>query len=282
MENGKDYCLEKMDMRITRITDNIQRLTADNGGVFTGPGTNTYLVGNEEISIIDPGPDLSDHIDDIEKIGMGNISKILITHTHPDHAPGAKRLSKRLNLPIYGYSTDSSRQRDLPINIDVSLTDQLTIESCDHSIIALYTPGHASNHFCYLSDGFLFTGDHVMQGSTVVISPPDGNMSEYLNSLELIKSFDIKTILPGHGDPINKPYDEIDAIINHRLERENKVIIKLKESSPVDIESLLKEVYDDVKPFLHPIALHSLEAHLIRLIENNLATFDGHKYTLVE
>jgi glyoxylase-like metal-dependent hydrolase (beta-lactamase superfamily II) len=282
MENGKDYCLEKMDMRITRIADNIQRLTADNGGVFTGPGTNTYLVGNEEISIIDPGPDLSDHIDDIEKIGMGNISKILITHTHPDHAPGAKRLSKRLNLPIYGYSTDSSKQRDLPINIDVSLTDQLTIESCDHSIIALHTPGHASNHFCYLSDGFLFTGDHVMQGSTVVISPPDGNMSEYLNSLELIKSFDIKIILPGHGDPINKPYDEIDAIINHRLERENKVIIKLKESSPVDIESLLKEVYDDVKPFLHPIALHSLEAHLIRLIENNLATFDGHKYTLVE
>ena len=282
MENGKDYCLEKMGMRITRITDNIQRLTADNGGVFTGPGTNTYLVGNEEISIIDPGPDLSDHIDDIEKIGMGNISKILITHTHPDHAPGAKRLSKRLNLPIYGYSTDSSKQRDLPINIDVSLTDQLTIESCDHSIIALHTPGHASNHFCYLSDGFLFTGDHVMQGSTVVISPPAGNMSEYLNSLELIKSFDIKTILPGHGDPINKPYDEIDAIINHRLERENKVIIKLKESSPVDIESLLKEVYDDVKPFLHPIALHSLEAHLIRLIENNLATFDGHKYSLVE
>ena len=121
-----------------------------------------------------------------------------------------------------------------------------------------------------------------MQGSTVVIAPPDGNMSDYLDSLKLIKEFDVKPILPGHGDPIDEPYDEIDAIIRHRLKREKKVIDRLKESHPIDIDSLVPRVYDDVNSLLHPIARFSLEAHLIRLIENNLATFDGQKYSLVE
>tara|TARA_E500000331_G_scaffold356636_1_gene415598 strand:- start:21575 stop:22390 length:816 start_codon:yes stop_codon:yes gene_type:complete len=271
-----------MDMRITKISENIQRLTANNGGVFTGPGTNTYLVGNDELSIIDPGPDLSDHIDDILEIGRGRITKILITHTHQDHSPGAKSLSKKLSIPIYGCITESSRSRDLPIEIDHMVEHRSIIVSGDHEIMSVHTPGHASNHFCYLYNGYLFTGDHIMQGSTVVIAPPDGNMSDYLDSLKLIKEFDVKTILPGHGDPIDEPYEEIDAIIRHRLKREKKVIDRLKESHPIDIDSLVPRVYDDVNSLLHPIARFSLEAHLIRLIENNLATFDGQKYSLVE
>ena len=282
MDNGRDYYQVSMDMRITKISENIQRLTANNGGVFTGPGTNTYLVGNDELSIIDPGPDLSDHIDDILEIGRGRITKILITHTHQDHSPGAKSLSKKLSIPIYGCITESSRLRDLPIEIDHMLEHRSIIASCDHEIMSVHTPGHASNHFCYLFNGYLFTGDHIMQGSTVVIAPPDGNMSDYLDSLKLIKEFDVKTILPGHGDPIDEPYDEIDAIIRHRLKREKKVIDRLKESHPIDIDSLVPRVYDDVNSLLHPIARFSLEAHLIRLIENNLATFDGQKYSLVE
>ena len=269
-------------MRITRISDDINRITADNGGVFTGPGTNTYMVGNEEISVIDPGPDLSKHIDDIIEIGDGRITKILITHTHQDHSPGAISLSERLNLPIYGCVTDSSQLRDIPIDISHKVEHQSAITSCDHEIMSIHTPGHASNHFCYLYDGYLFTGDHIMQGSTVVIAPPDGNMTQYLDSLELINDYSVEIILPGHGEPIDNPYDEIDATIKHRLKREKKVIEHLKETSPIDIDSLVPKVYDDVSSFLHPIARFSLEAHLIRLIENNRATFDGQKYTLVE
>ena len=121
-----------------------------------------------------------------------------------------------------------------------------------------------------------------MQGSTVVIAPPDGNMSDYLDSLKLIKEFHVETILPGHGDPIDEPYDEIDAIIEHRLKREMKVIHQLEDCHPIDIDSLVPKVYDVVNALLHPIARFSLEAHLIRLIENNIATFDGQKYSLVE
>ena len=283
MDNGRGYYQASMDMRITRISENIQRLTANNGGVFTGPGTNTYLVGNDELTIIDPGPDLSEHIDDILEIGSGRITKILITHTHQDHSPGAKSLSKRLNIPIYGCITESSQLRDLPIKIDHMVEHQSFIFSSDHDeIVSIHTPGHASNHFCYLFNGYLFTGDHIMQGSTVVIAPPDGNMSDYLDSLKLIKEFHVETILPGHGDPIDEPYDEIDAIIEHRLKREMKVIHQLEDCHPIDIDSLVPKVYDDVNALLHPIAKFSLEAHLIRLIENNLATFDGQKYSLVE
>ena len=282
MENGEDCCLERMDMRITKISDDINRITADNGGIFTGPGTNTYMVGNKEISVIDPGPDLSNHIDDIIEMGDGRITKIFITHTHQDHSPGAKSLSERLNLPIYGCVTKSSQMRDMPIDISYKVEHQSVITSSDHEIMPIHTPGHASNHFCYLYDGYLFTGDHIMQGSTVVIAPPDGNMTEYLDSLELIHDFSVQTILPGHGDPINEPYSEIDSTIKHRLKREKKVIERLKEAHPIDIDSLVLKVYDDVNSFLHPIARFSLEAHLIRLIENNQATFDGQKYSLVE
>mgnify|MGYP001957515466 CR=1 FL=1 len=282
MADGKAFCPESKDMRITRISDEIQRLTADNGGVFTGPGTNTYLIGNEELSIIDPGPDLSNHIEDIMELGDGRITKILITHTHPDHSPGAESLSNELGLPIYGCITESSRLRDLPISIHETVQHRSMIKSSDHEIMAIHTPGHASNHFCYLYNGFLFTGDHIMQGSTVVIAPPDGNMTQYLDSLEMIKEFTIDTILPGHGDPIHDPYDEIDATIAHRLKREKKVLGHLKDNASIDIESLLPKVYDDVSSLLLPLARFSLEAHLIRLIENNQATFDGQRYSLIE
>ena len=269
-------------MRITEISDQIHRLTADNGGVFTGPGTNTYLIGNDELSVIDPGPDLDDHIENIIKIGDGRITRIFITHTHQDHSPGANTLSSRLNLPIYGCVTESSNLRDLPIEIDQTVVHCSVIESSDHNIMPIHTPGHASNHFCYLSNGFLFTGDHIMQGSTVVIAPPDGNMSQYLESLKMIKEFSVDTILPGHGDPIHNPFDEIDATIAHRLKREQKVVDQLKNDGSIDIESLLPKVYDDVNTLLHPIALFSLEAHLIRLIENNRVRFDGQRYSLIE
>ena len=269
-------------MRIAKISEQIQRLTADNAGVFTGPGTNTYLIGNDELSIIDPGPDLDKHIDNIIEIGDGRITKIFITHTHQDHSPGATKLSERLNLPIYGCVTESSQSRDLHIDIHHTVIHRSAINSSDHNIVPIHTPGHASNHFCYLFDGFLFTGDHLMQGSTVVIAPPDGNMTQYLDSLEMIKEFSIDTILPGHGDPINEPFDEIDATITHRLKREKKVLDQLKHVESIDIESLLPKVYDDVNSFLHPIATLSLEAHLIRLIENNQVIFDGQRYSLIE
>ena len=263
----------------------IKKITAPNGGVFTGGLTNTYLVGKEDITVVDPGPYIQSHLDKIIEAGNNNIKRIIVTHTHKDHSPGAKPLAEILNVPVIGsFAKFDMSIQDETFKPDQILHDKDIINTSEYTIEVIHTPGHASNHFCFLiqEEECLLTGDHIMNGSTVVIAPPDGNMSDYLDSLELIKEFHVETILPGHGDPIDEPYDEIDAIIEHRLKREMKVIHQLEDCHPIDIDSLVPKVYDDVNALLHPIARFSLEAHLIRLIENNLATFDGQKYSLVE
>ena len=205
------------------------------------------------------------------------IKRIVVTHTHPDHSPGAKVLGDKLNIPLMGrlVAKDDSRQ-DRTFKPDQILSHGDTIKTSEYTIEVIHTPGHASNHLCYLvpEEETMLTGDHIMNGSTVVIAHPDGSMREYLDSLELLKNYVFNRIAPGHGDFLGDPFAVVDWIIAHRLERESKVVTKLKLLSSCNSDTLVKEVYDDVDAKLHPIALWSLEAHLKKLADDQIAAFD--------
>ena len=252
--------------------DLIKKITAPNPSVFTGQGTNTYLIGNKDITLIDPGPNIQEHIDEIIKLGDGNIKRIVVTHTHTDHSPAALPISKILNVPMYGRLVDGdSSWEDETFSPDVVLKDLDKIETEEYILQAIHTPGHASNHFCFLIKNLncLITGDHIMDGSTVVIGPPDGNMDDYLNSLKRLLTLKIDFFAPGHGNFMYEPEKTIQSIIRHRLARESKTIRKLEDFGKNKIDDLVKYVYDDVPEQLHPIAKFSLEAHLIKLIGEN-------------
>ena len=246
----------------------IKKITANNGGVFTGNGTNTYLIGNDDITLIDPGPNDTDHIDKILALGGDKIKRILVTHTHTDHSPAALPISKKLNIPMFGRLVDrDSEWEDETFVPDTVLSHGDTISTNEYTLETIHSPGHASNHLCfYLKDQkCLLTGDHIMDGSTVVIAPPDGNMTEYIESLKLLESYDIDYFAPGHGEFMQEPSKTIQSIIRHRLSRESKVLRCIENNKDQDIDELLLSVYDDVPDILHPIARMSLLAHLIKL-----------------
>ena len=265
--------------KVVQLTPLIRRITAGNGSVFTGPGTNTYLVGNEEVTVIDPGPAMEKHIDIIIK-NAKNIKQILVTHTHPDHSPGTRLLIEKLEVPSYGMITTSTKNQDTTFKPRRILTDGELIEEKEFTLEVVHTPGHASNHLCFVlkEEKYLFSGDHIMSGSTVVIGPPDGNMKQYIESLEKLKKHDVEKIAPGHGDILDNPHQVADWIISHRLEREKKVFEALKDVSRGTPDSLVEKVYADVDSSLFPIAKASLLAHLIKLEEDQVIRREGEDY----
>lgn len=276
MVNGSAFSLERRDMTMPDIF--IKRVTAGNGSMFTGPGTNSYLIGTNDLTLVDPGPKIDNHIENLIELGEGNIKRILVTHTHRDHSPAAKVLGQKLGVPLMGrlLAKDDSLQ-DKTFLPDRVLEHGDLIQTEEYTIETIHTPGHASNHLCYLVQEAetMLTGDHIMNGSTVVIAHPDGSMKDYLNSLKLLKDYKFNKIGPGHGDFLEDPMAVVDWIINHRIERENKVIAKLRIASPVSSKNLVEDVYDDVDKKLHPIAIWSLEAHLHKLLEDGAAKFDS-------
>lgn len=249
----------------------IKKITANNGGIFTGKGTNTYLIGMEDITLIDPGPNIPQHIDKILSVGKNKIKRILVTHTHTDHSPAALPISKKLNIPMFGRLVDRESQWEdetfIPDNV-LSHGDEISTD--EYSLETIHTPGHASNHLCFYIKEIkcLLTGDHIMDGSTVVIAPPDGNMTEYINSLRLLEKYEINYFAPGHGNIMKEPTKTINSIIRHRLSRESKVFRCVEKKQNLNIDQLLLLVYDDVPEMLHPIAKMSLLAHLIKLEED--------------
>jgi len=265
--------------KVVQISPLIRRITAGNGSVFTGPGTNTYLVGNENVTVIDPGPAMEQHIEVILRASK-NIKQILVTHTHPDHSPGVRLLKKELDIPAYGMITSSSKNQDKTFHPERILLDGELLREDEYSLEVIHTPGHASNHLCFLleEEKFLFTGDHIMSGSTVVIGPPDGNMKQYIESLEKLKNYDAEKLAPGHGDVMEGLNQIADWIIDHRLKREKKVFDALKVVSRGTPDSLVEKVYDDVDSSLFPIAKASLLAHLIKLEEDKLIVKEGEEY----
>jgi glyoxylase-like metal-dependent hydrolase (beta-lactamase superfamily II) len=239
----------------------VRRIVAPNPGIMTGPGTNTYLVGIDEIAVIDPGPDDASHLDAIAGCGGDRIRWILCTHTHPDHSPGAAGLKKRTGAEILAWDS-----RD-DLEVDQRIRDGHMIEATEFRLAALHTPGHASNHLCFLleEERMLFSGDHIMQGSTVVISPPDGNMATYLDSLEYVRRLRLRSIAPAHGHLIEDPKAAIDEYVEHRRAREAQIYDLLTERGTSKIDDLVEVIYVDVTPELHPVAKRTVHAHLLKL-----------------
>lgn len=261
--------LEPMEPGVARaLSPMVRRIVAPNPGVMTGPGTNTYLVGIDEIVVVDPGPEDASHLDAILGCGGDRIRWIALTHTHADHAPGAQILRERTGAELLAFD---GRDRVKP---DRRLGDGDRVEATEFRLAAIHTPGHASNHLCYLveEERMLLTGDHIMDGSTVVIRPPDGDMADYLASLERLRRLRLRSIAPGHGRLIEEPRKAIDWYIAHRLEREQRVVDALAELGTAKIDQLVPLVYADVPDDRYPIARHSLHAHLLKLAAEGRAT----------
>ena len=280
MEKWSCLCQEMKVMTITELSPLVRRITAGNSSVFTGPGTNTYLVGKEEITVIDPGPAMPEHIENIAKACGDDIKQILVTHTHPDHSPGAKLLHQRTAAPVMGMYALHKQTQDKTFKANKVLEDGDEIREIEYTLKAIHTPGHASNHLCYLleEEKMIFTGDHIMEGSTVVIGPPDGNMKQYIESLEKLKQFDISMIAPGHGNLMKDPKSVVDWIVSHRMFREKKVVDALTEFSKANLDQLVEKVYDDVDERLHGIARASLLANLNKLFEEDKAVSKGEEF----
>lgn len=259
--------------RLARVSPLVRRLVAPNAGVMTGPGTNTYLVGHDEITVIDPGPAEPAHVDAIVDAAGEGLRRVLVTHTHRDHSPGARLLAERTGAELMGMPPPATPENDRGFRPDRELAHGDRVAGAEYTIRSIHTPGHASNHLCFLleEEAVVFTGDHIMNGSTVVIAPPDGNMRQYLASLALLKDYAPERLAPGHGDMLDSPPAIIDWIIAHRLEREAKVVDRLASAQPCSIDVLLTAVYDEVDPRLLPLAKYSLRAHLDKLEEEGRA-----------
>ena len=272
--------------RAVRLSERVIRVTAGNGSMMTGPGTNTYLVGGgprNEWAAIDPGPAIDAHVEAILAAAPGPITRIFATHTHTDHSPATVALKARTGATVHGLAARHREWQDTSFVPDVTLIGGERIELVSGTTLAaIHTPGHASNHLCYLleEEKTLFTGDHVMQMSTVVINPPDGDMRAYIESLRSLLDRDFDWLGPGHGFLMAEPRRAMEKIIAHRLGREAKVVAALRDLQPASSEALLDQVYADVPAKLHPMAMRSLTAHLLKLRDDGVATESGGSWSL--
>ena len=257
---------------VVRLTPRVARVVAGNLGLMTGAGTNTYVLGRDEVAILDPGPADPAHIERTlacarEQNPEAVIRWVVVTHTHPDHSPAAALLAERTGAELIGATVVDDGNQDRSFKPPYSVQHGDLLVGRDFTLESIATPGHVGNHFCYLlrEEGMVFTGDHIMEGSTVVIVPPSGDMQDYLQSLARLKTYPIRKLLPGHGDVMDDPIGVIDGLIAHRLRREEKVIRVLKGHGEMSLQQLTPLVYDDVDASLHPVAQLSLWAHLLKL-----------------
>ncbi|MGD8326109.1 MAG: MBL fold metallo-hydrolase [Sphingomonadales bacterium] len=253
----------------------LRRVVAPNAGPFTYTGTGTYILGENDVAVIDPGPDNPAHLDALmNAIGDARISHIIVTHTHRDHSPLSQALKKLSGAPIWGCpplaphgdGDHFEEALDDSYKPDRILKDGDIVEGNSWTLKAIATPGHVSNHFCYhwLEENALFCGDHVMSWSTSVILPPDGDMADYLTSLEKIKAMDVSTLWPTHGQPITEVKPFLSALIQHRMDRESAILATLNEGESA-IMPIVEKLYIDTPKALYPAAARSVFAHLIKL-----------------
>ena len=272
--------------RVVRLSPRVLRVTAPNPGVMTGPGTNAYLVGDPQANrwtVIDPGPDDEAHRQALLAAAPGPIERILVTHTHIDHSPGAVALARAAGAPVLGRRPLHAAGQDGTFDPTEELFggEHLVLGPAT-TLQVVHTPGHASNHLCYFlpEERTLFTGDHVMQGSTVVINPPDGDMAAYLRALEGLYALDLEWLAPGHGFLVARPHEVVRALIRHRLGREDKVVAALSALGPAPVETLVGRVYEDVPATLHPVARRSLLAHLLKLEGEGRARCEAQRWSV--
>ena len=244
----------------------VRRIVAPNAGLMTGPGTNTYLLGRGEITVLDPGPDDARHLQAIMDAADGVIRWIVVTHTHRDHSPLAAVLAERTGARLIGGSPPDDGRQDETFRPDHLPRDGERLQLGGIVLTAIHTPGHASNCVCYLLDDerLLFTGDHVLEGVSPVILPPDGDMTAYMGSLEKLAAHEFERIAPGHGGGMQRGKRVISLLRAHRVAREDKVVGKLMHGAAT-LDQLTPAVYDDVPQERHAWAKLTLEAHLIKL-----------------
>jgi glyoxylase-like metal-dependent hydrolase (beta-lactamase superfamily II) len=256
----------------------VRRVVASNPGLMTGPGTNTYLVGIDEVAVIDPGPDLAKHVDAIVGASMRErVRWVLLTHTHPDHWPAAAKIKQKTGAEIAAFGA-FPKADEVTIALDRVLTDGDTIDGTEFRLEVLHTPGHAPNHLCYLLDEerTLFTGDHVLNGTTTVVNPQrGGDMAVYLASLERLRKLKrVVRICPGHGDVIDEPQAVLDEYVAHRKMRERQ-ILKLLRSEPQTIKRIVDTLYTDTPEGLVEMARRQVHAHLLKLKAEGKVTGTG-------
>ena len=258
----------------TPIGEHTWRVLGRNPGMMTGPGTNSYLYGRDALTVIDPGPVAQEHLKALlaaaRELGKP-INQVIVTHTHRDHSPGALAIVAATGARCLGPFVPDDGLQDETWQADQVLREGDVVDCGGVGLSVIETPGHVNNHLCYLTDeGLLFTGDHLIQGSTVVIAPPSGSMQAYFASLKKLMGRGITLMAPGHGDVIANPDESLAQTLAHRQKREDKVYDKLP-PSPSPLAELVKAVYDDVPVFLHGVAQFSLHAHLIKLAEDGKA-----------
>jgi glyoxylase-like metal-dependent hydrolase (beta-lactamase superfamily II) len=273
------------------VAPGVRRIIAPNPGLMTGPGTNTYLLGTDRVALIDPGPDNDDHLDVLREDAGDRIRWILVTHTHIDHSPLAAKLKEQTGAEVIAFGpapvlrlgeAHALDAHDLEFAPDRRLLDGESLDTGELRIEAVHTPGHASNHLCFglSGTGLLFTGDHVMSGSTVVIAPPDGDMADYLESLEKVRAMKPRRIAPGHGEMIEDAGAVLDQYMRHRKERESQVLGCLAAGAStgpttgMSVSELVERIYVDVPAEFHPVARFSVWAHLRKLRAEGRARTD--------
>lgn len=267
--------------RAVRLSDRVVRVTAPNPGMMTGPGTNSYFVGDpaaDAWALIDPGPADEQHLAALQAAAPGRVRWVLATHTHVDHSPGCVAAAAAFDAEVLGRRPAHALGQDATFAParEPQHGERLAL-GAGTTLRAIHTPGHASNHLCWLleEEKLLFTGDHVMQGSTVVINPPDGDMSAYLRNLHALLDEDLDWLAPGHGFLVAQPHAVLRALIAHRLRREAKVVEALRPRGTATLDELLPEVYADTPARLHPVARRSLLAHLLKLRDDGRAADEG-------
>ena len=270
-EGRGDVGTELLPGRPVWLSPRVLRVTAPNGSMMTGPGTNSYFLGapgGDEWALLDPGPDDAAHVQALRDAAPGRVTRIIVTHTHKDHSPAAAALKAVTGATSFGRVAAYPEWQDTGFVPDRVLSDGDRIVLGEGvTLRVIHTPGHASNHLCYLleEEKLLFTGDHLMQGSTVVINPPDGDMAVYLASLRRLLDEDLEWLAPGHGFLIDRPHDEVRKTIAHRLAREARVLADVQSHGPADETAMLARVYASTPQRLHGVALRSLRAHLFKL-----------------
>jgi glyoxylase-like metal-dependent hydrolase (beta-lactamase superfamily II) len=275
---------------VVDVAPDVRRLVAPNPGPMTGPGTNTYLVGaGTDLVVVDPGPDDDAHLSALLAACDGRVASIVVTHTHIDHSPLAARLKAETGAEVLAGGRAPSRQppgleaHDLLFVPDRRLADGEAVIAGRRELRVVRTPGHAAHHLCFDLDGLLFSGDHVMSGSTVVICPPDGDMGDYMASLRRVRRRAPNRIAPGHGAMIDDPAAVLDHYLAHRRSREEEVLAGLAAAGPdgTTPEALVAVIYRAVARELHPVARYSVWAHLRQLaaegraVGADTATVDG-------
>ena len=275
-------------LQVTAPVPGVRRVLAPNASPMTHHGTNSYILGDGRVAIIDPGPDNPAHLQALlDALQPGEqVSHILVTHSHVDHSAGVAALAERTGAPVFAFGDTQAGSKPVLADIgggegldhtfapDEIVPDGGWVEGESWRVQALWTPGHLGNHMCFAWNDVVFSGDHVMGWATSMVSPPDGNLNDFMASLQKLMPRRDRMFLPGHGDPVSDPAGRVQALYDHRKGREAQILAALQDG-PADPATLTRRIYTDVDAYLLPAAQRNVIAHLLALVETGTIAAQG-------